>query len=62
MSNKDYCYKIHTLLMKKVLNPLLQPTPLYGLPPSPRPAPPPILKENLAPSSMISQKCQTPYK
>ena len=57
LSNEQYCYKIHTLLMKSVLTPSpFIDNPLYGIP-SPQ-----FYKEILIPSSMIFQKFHPLYK
>ena len=46
LSNEQYCYKIHTLLMKSVLTPSpFIDNPLYGIPRTP--PLPPFLQGNL---------------
>ena len=61
LSNEQYCYKIHTLLMKSVLTPSpFIDNPLYGIPRTP--LPPHFYKEILISSSMIFQKSHPLYK
>ena len=45
LSNEQYCYKIHTLLMKSVLtpSPFIDNPPIWNTPPPP----PPFLQGNL---------------
>ena len=59
LSNEQYCYKIHTLLMKSVLtpSPFIDNPPIWNTPP-----PPHFYKEILISSSMNFQKSHPLYK